>query len=278
MTANLQSIDFHGEAVFLVAHPEDGKPYVPAKPLCGQLGASWQGQHAKFAADPELWGYQDILIPSPGGPQTMTCLPLENLNGWLFSIQAARVKPEFRDRLRTYQKECFQVLDAYWRTGAAIRPEVRAAAPEATRCLFEEIQGLTGLNPEESQPWTWLPVGEVSRRLGMCRPTVHSRVGDYDLPHRWDGNQMLVAFEPFEDHMRRFPLHPTKGRPGGQRMNPERRWAEGPVGVPSDASSGVIRVRVVTPRELMDLYGNDTAKLVLNRLNPAVFPAPGASR
>ncbi len=278
MTAELRSIDFHGEVVFLVSHPENGKPFVPAKPLCTQLGASWQGQHAKLTADKDLWGYQDILIPSPGGPQTMTCLPLENLNGWLFSIQAARVKPEFRERLRTYQKECFQVLDAYWRTGAAIRPEIRATAPEATRALFGEIEGITGQNPEEAQPdtkrWTWLSPGECGRRLGLPRPTVHSRVQDYALPHRKDGKVMLVAFEPFAAHMALFPLHPTKGRPRGEYMTPERRWAEGPVGAAS--SRGPITVREVTPRELVDLYGNDVAKTVLHRLSPAIFPAPEA--
>ena len=208
----------------------------------------------------------------------MTCLPLENLNGWLFSIQATRVKPEFREKLRAYQKECFQVLDAYWRTGAAIRPEVRAAAPEATRALFEEVEGVTGLNPEEAQPgaerWTWLSPGEIGKRLGMARPTVHSRVHDYDLPHRWEGSLMLVAFEPFESHMRHFPLHPTKGRPGGARMTPERRWEEGPVGAPR----GSITVREVTPRELMDLYGHDVARAVLHRLSPGIFPAPEVLR
>ncbi len=152
MTAELRSLDFHGEVVFLVAHPESGKPFIPVKPLCVQLGMAWQPQHRKLVSDDELWGCNHMVIPSPDGPQTMTCLPLENLNGWLFGIQASRVKPEFREKLRAYQKECFQVLDAYWRTGAAIRPEVRAAAPQATRALFDEMQALTGLDPETAQP------------------------------------------------------------------------------------------------------------------------------
>lgn len=281
MTAELRSIDFHGEVVFLVAHPENGKPYIPAKPLCEQLGMAWSPQRTKLKTDTDLWGCDDIVIPSPGGPQTMTCLPLDNLNGWLFSIQAARVKPEFRERLRTYQKECFQVLDAYWRTGAAIRPEVRAGAPGATRALFNEIEGMTGLDPEASQPGageehTWLTPGDIGKRLGMCRPTVHARVHDYNIPHRWEGNLMLVAFEPFEQHMRLFPLHPTKGRPGGSLMTPERRWAEGAVGTKTQLAQrqalGGITVREVTPRELMDLYGPETAREVLHRLCPDVFP------
>ena len=172
MTANLQSLDFHGEVVYLMTDPESGKPFVPVKQLCLQLGIDWRGQHAKLTADRDLWRCGDISIPSPGGPQTMTCLPLENLNGWLFGIQAARVKPEFREKLRAYQKECFQALDAYWRTGAAIRPEVRAAAPEATRSLFDEIEALTGLDPEAAQPGGARPLTAWQTRCMEARAVV----------------------------------------------------------------------------------------------------------
>jgi hypothetical protein len=152
MTANLKTIDFYGEAVFLVFHPETGKPFVPVKPLCGHLGTDWKSQHRKLTSDVDLWGAEDMTIPSPGGPQVMTCIPLENLHAWLLGIQTPRVKEEIRPKLRRYQKELFQVLHAYETTGAAIRPEVRAAASQATRALFDEIEALTGLNPEAAQP------------------------------------------------------------------------------------------------------------------------------
>ena len=186
------------------------------------------------------------------------------------------MKPEFREELEREQDELSQVLWAYRLTGAAIRPEIRAAAPEATRGLFDEIEALTGLDPEEAQPgaerWTWLSPGECGRRLGLPRPTVHARVQDYALPHRKEGKFMLVAFEPFAAHMALFPLHPTKGRPRGDYMTPERRWAEGPVG--ATVARGSIIVREVTPRELMYLYGNEVARAVLHRLSPGIFPAP----
>ena len=36
------------------------------------------------------------------------------LNGWLFGVDVNRVRPELRERLMQYQRECFQVLNAHF--------------------------------------------------------------------------------------------------------------------------------------------------------------------
>jgi hypothetical protein len=55
-----------------------------------------------------------MTTPDPimggGGPQTTNCLLLDYLSGWLFGIDASRVKPEVRQRLIRYQEECYRVL------------------------------------------------------------------------------------------------------------------------------------------------------------------------
>ena len=43
---------------------------------------------------------------------TMTCLPLEYLNGWLFGINPDRVRADIRDKVIRYQKECYKALVA----------------------------------------------------------------------------------------------------------------------------------------------------------------------
>ena len=48
--------------------------------------------------------------PTSGGIQYVFCIPLEQLNGWLFSIQPNRVHEDIRPNLIHYQQECFQVL------------------------------------------------------------------------------------------------------------------------------------------------------------------------
>lgn len=264
MSAELRSIDFHGKTVFLVVHPGTGKGVVPVKPLCSHVGASWQGQHAKLNSDRDLWGVEDILIPSPGGPQTMTCLPLENLHAWLLSIQATRVKPEFREQLRTYQKECFQVLDAYWRTGAAIRPEVRAAAPEAVQALFDQIEDLTGLDPMDAQPegddrYTWMSTTQAGHRLGVGRTAIQYRCAQYGIPTRQWRNEHQVPLELLQAHFAKHPIRTDIGRNA----------------VPHGAYSPALPDGT-TLQILKDLYGADLARMVLYRLNPRVFPHPSS--
>jgi hypothetical protein len=49
----------------------------------------------------------------------MQCLPLDYLNGWLFGINANRVKEEIRPRVIRYQEEAYIVLrDAFQETAA----------------------------------------------------------------------------------------------------------------------------------------------------------------
>ena len=75
-------------------------------------------------------GVRVTRTPEKGGSQVMFCLPLDYFNGFLFGINANRVKPELRDRLITYQRECYQVLAA-----AFLDP---AAAAERLRELYRQ--------------------------------------------------------------------------------------------------------------------------------------------
>jgi hypothetical protein len=58
-----------------------------------------------------------FITNTPGGRQEMACLPLDYLNGWLFGINASRVKEEIRDKLIRYQEECYRVLAEAFREG-----------------------------------------------------------------------------------------------------------------------------------------------------------------
>ena len=100
---------------------EEPAIYVPVRPLCDFLGVAWTAQRRRLLEDPVL--AQEVVgavVETAGGPQEMLCIPLDMLNGWLFSINANRVKEEIRDRLRRYQRECYRVLAAAF--GAAPQP------------------------------------------------------------------------------------------------------------------------------------------------------------
>jgi hypothetical protein len=52
----------------------------------------------------------------------MACLLLDTLSGWLFGINANRVKGELRERVIRYQEECCRVLAQAFQSPAA-RPD-----------------------------------------------------------------------------------------------------------------------------------------------------------
>ncbi|MCA9929094.1 MAG: ORF6C domain-containing protein [Anaerolineales bacterium] len=96
---------------------EDGRVMVPVRPLCNALGVDWSAQRQRINRDPVLSDVTSgvVITPTPptskfANPQEMMCIPLEFLNGWIFGINASRVKSEIRDRLIRYQRECYAVL------------------------------------------------------------------------------------------------------------------------------------------------------------------------
>jgi hypothetical protein len=79
----------------------------------------------------------------------MLCLPLDFLNGWLFGINADRVKPEVRDQVLRYQRECYRVLATAFVSTAqetAVSPaessliQVREMALAIARLADEQIE------------------------------------------------------------------------------------------------------------------------------------------
>ncbi|NUD60485.1 hypothetical protein HUC08_21170 [Escherichia coli] len=90
------NVPFHGAELYVVNH--NGEPYTPMKPIVEGMGMDWASQFTKlkqrFAK-----GIVEIAIPSVGGVQTMICLALRKLNGWLQTISPNKVRPEIRDNV-----------------------------------------------------------------------------------------------------------------------------------------------------------------------------------
>jgi hypothetical protein len=42
--------------------------------------------------------------------QELLSLPLEYLPGWLFGVNASRVRPELKERIMLYRRECYRAL------------------------------------------------------------------------------------------------------------------------------------------------------------------------
>ncbi|WP_273397012.1 phage antirepressor N-terminal domain-containing protein [Actinobacillus porcinus] len=117
-------VKFFGSEILVINH--NGKPYVPMKQIVENIGLVWHAQFERLQRNEVLsQGIRVIRIPSNGGEQEAVCLPLHYLNGWLFGVKVSKVKPELKEKLIRYQKECYEVLWDYWTTGVAKWDEIR---------------------------------------------------------------------------------------------------------------------------------------------------------
>lgn len=120
-------VEFYGDEIkgVRVTRSPSGRSefYVPLRPLCDYLGISYSGQRERIERDAVLaTKLQTVIIETPGGPQEMQCLSLDYLNGWLFGINANRVKAENRERVIRYQEECYLVLRDAFQGGRSSDP------------------------------------------------------------------------------------------------------------------------------------------------------------
>jgi hypothetical protein len=114
-----KKVDVYGDEVpaVLVQMDESGQPvvYVPVRSICDYLGVAWSAQRLRINRDPVLSETTErVIVTITDSRQTMgremLCLPLEYLNGWLFGINANRVKSDIRERLIRYQRDCYRIL------------------------------------------------------------------------------------------------------------------------------------------------------------------------
>lgn len=115
-------VDFYDDKVtaVMVEGPTGQEVYVPLRPICDFLGVAWTAQRQRILRDPVLSAEMTpviVTITGSGQEVQSLCLPLDYISGWLFGINATRVKEEIRERLILYQRECYKVLAAAFKEG-----------------------------------------------------------------------------------------------------------------------------------------------------------------
>ncbi|MES1927545.1 phage antirepressor N-terminal domain-containing protein [Salinisphaera sp. T31B1] len=116
-------VAFHGQAIS--TFNDNGVIRVAMKPVCEGIGLNWRAQYNRIKRHAVLSPCVVVMTTQVGAQsRKLVTLPLSKLNGWLFGVDASRVRPEVRDRLIEYQSECFDVLANYWNVGVAINPRV----------------------------------------------------------------------------------------------------------------------------------------------------------
>lgn len=118
----VEYVDFYEDKVEVVRH-FDGAAYVSMRPLVENMGLSWRAQCIKLKDQQDDFNCADIrAVGADGKSRQMTCMPVDNLFGWLMTVNVNKVKPELRPKLVRYKKEICVALKDYTTTGVAIRP------------------------------------------------------------------------------------------------------------------------------------------------------------
>lgn len=193
----IAQIEFHGHTLVTAEHK--GHPHVAMKPIAESIGLDWHAQRQRIKRHPVLSeGAVIITAPSNGGLQEMMILPLSMLNGWLFGVDTSRVKPEIRDNLIMYQRECFDVLAAYWQKGEAINPRARKQKALPKGLTLEQQDAIKGLVKARVEA---LPPERRAKAAITCWSSLKSKFGcTYKEiePNNFTDAVSLVARVPLE--------------------------------------------------------------------------------
>jgi hypothetical protein len=136
-------IDFQNAKLPTAYDETTGKTYVALKPIVEGMGLDWWSQLRKIKED-DRYSLMTIPYITKGGTQEMVSLDADHLPAFLYSINPNRVRKDLRDRIITFQRETFAVINAYWRK--KLRPDTFTAERIAT--LEQRIYALTRENTE----------------------------------------------------------------------------------------------------------------------------------
>lgn len=111
----LIKVDFKNDKLDIIEETQA----IVVKDICEHIGLRFRTQYEKIKAD-ESFESKLIKVQTRGGLQEVFTIPLSKLNGWLFNINPNKVKPEVKQKLIEYKKECFNVLNNYFNNGIAV--------------------------------------------------------------------------------------------------------------------------------------------------------------
>ncbi|WP_293931305.1 phage antirepressor N-terminal domain-containing protein [Iodobacter sp.] len=93
--------------------------FVSVRHLCEVFGLDFSSQRKKLLPDPKFNCGDMTMVAADGKMRELLTIPLEQVAGFLYSININKVSPDVRQALLDYQDECTKALNDYWTTGKA---------------------------------------------------------------------------------------------------------------------------------------------------------------
>lgn len=142
MSNTIVSIPFHGREVTAVE--VNGEHMIVLKPVIEQLGLDYSSQHRRLSS--KSWACMvKTTMQLPGDTQSreVTAVTPRTLMMLLATIDENRVAEDVRPLLIAYQSEVADVIEAYFRDGAAVNP--RADDLSKVEQIMRIMQAAKGL-------------------------------------------------------------------------------------------------------------------------------------
>jgi len=184
---NQATVEFNGQS--LVTIQKDDEQYVAIRPIVEGMGLDWKSQHRKLYKQADKFNCVDIDTVARDGKQRKTlCIPLKKLNGWLFSINPQKVRPEIKETVELYQNECFLALYNYWNQGYAVktdRHQVEQPNPKDQQLIEAYLDTISILKKENQSLHEQLRfmMGEIRGYKEIAKKLIpHHKAGTYQNP------------------------------------------------------------------------------------------------
>lgn len=189
---------------------EDGEIYVALRPIVEALGLDWSAQLQRIKRDPvlseEIKTISVVITPTQmprergEGAKHYVCLPKQYLSGFLFGINANRVRKELRASVIRWQREAHLFLDAAF-TGDA-ESAMEAMRQKYLRQGYDEAwikQRQITIETRNQLTGEWKSRGVQGKQYGILTAVIHR--GAFDLNPSEHLRYKGLANGEVRDHM-----------------------------------------------------------------------------
>lgn len=166
----LVPINFYGDT--MEACQQDGKVWVSLRRLCENMGVSFSTQLKKVKAAEWACVAEMTTHDVTGRQQVASMIDLDTLPGWLFSVNAGKVREEVRAKLVRYQREAARVLADHFFKRAELAPApadpILAMIETARTTYLMQIEQAKRLTAVEAKTDRALREATAARQTAEC--------------------------------------------------------------------------------------------------------------
>lgn len=150
-----QTITVNNKEILITS--KNGEKYVAIKPICEAIGVDYDNQIDKINKDEILSELTPLrgATGADGKEYKMRVISLRYVFGWLFTINPNKVKPEIKQQIINYKKQCYDALfDSFTKRTSILKEktsyQIEIDKLESTWKESEEYKKIVALKQKQS--------------------------------------------------------------------------------------------------------------------------------